>query len=216
MQDQQAYRTTGAPADGNDEWNRINAAVRSVLNGMATMTLARVESVTGRTVSLVPIVAQTDGAGNAVPHGTIHNAPVWRYQAGGVAVVVDPVVGDVGLALFAHSDISTAKATGTDSPAGSKRRFDWGDAVYLGGLFGGAPTSTVTLSAAGGVVITSDQPVTINADAVVNGTVTATGDVSTTGRLTAATATIGGVEFASHVHTGVTVGTGVSGPVSPA
>jgi len=121
----------------------------------------------------------------------------------------------VGLALFAHSDISTAKATGKDSPAGSKRRFDWGDAVYLGGLFGEPATTTVTLTAAGGVVITSDQPVTVNADAVVNGTVTATGDVTTSGRLTAATATIGGVEFATHQHTLVTAGTANSGPVLP-
>lgn len=203
MSDQQAYRTTGQLPDGNDEWNRINAAVRSVMNGMATMTLVRVMAVRGRAVDIVPIVAQTDGAGNAVAHGTIHNAPVWRYQAGGVAVVVDPVVGDVGLALFAHSDISTAKATGKDSPAGSKRRFDWGDAVYLGGLFGEPATSTITLSASGGVVVTSNKSVTVNAD------------VKVVGKLTADSATIGGVDFATHVHKGVTTGGGLSGPVGP-
>lgn len=209
MSDQQAYRTTGGLHDSNDEWNRLNAAVRNVMNGMATMTLVKVLAVRGRAVDIQPIVAQTDGAGNAVPHGTIHNAPVWRYQAGGVAVVIDPVVGDVGLALFAHSDISTAKATGAESPAGSRRRFDWADAVYLGGLFGNAPTTSITLTASAGVVITSDKPVTVNANAVVNG------DVTTTGRLTAATATIGGKDFATHFHKGVTTGGGVSGPVGP-
>lgn len=176
MSDQQAYRSIGTVPDGNDEWNRINAAVRSVTNGMATMTLVRVTAVRGRLVDIVPIVAQTDGAGNAVAHGTIHNAPVWRYQAGGVAVVVDPVVGDVGLALFAHSDISTAKATGKDSPAGSKRRFDWGDAVYLGGLFGEPPTQFVRI-AGDGVTLTSPTVSTSAGLSVGNG---ATGSFSTT------------------------------------
>jgi hypothetical protein len=211
MSDQQAYRTTGQQTDGNDEWNRLNAAIRSVTNQMATMTLVKVLSVSGRMVSIQPIVAQLDGSGNAVPHGTINNVPVWRYQAGGVAVVVDPVVGDIGLALFAHSDISTAKTNKAESPPGSRRRFDWADAVYLGGLFGNdEPDTRITLSASG-VDITSNQAVTINAPSgtTVNGPLTAANGLTVTGG-----ATIDGKAFATHKHNGVTAGTGVSGVVN--
>lgn len=203
MSDQQAYAGQGDRQSGTSEWNRMDAAIRSVMNKMATMTLVKVLALRGRTVDIQPIVAQLDGAGNAVPHGTIHNVPVWRYQAGGVAVIVDPVAGDIGMAVFAHSDISTAKATGTDSPPGSKRRFDWADAVYLGGLFGSEPTTSIRLGP-DGVSIDSDQPVVINAAVQAKQGMTVTGGL-----------VVDGSTYATHKHTGVQTGGGVSGPVAP-
>ena len=206
MSEQQAYAGQGDRQSGTSEWNRMNAAIRSVMNQMATMTLVKVLAVRERVVDIQPIVAQMDGAGNAVEHGTIHNVPVWRYQAGAAAVIVDPLVGDVGMAVFAHSDISAAKATSGASPPGSKRRFDWADAVYLGGVFGSEPTTTITLSAADGVVISSNRPVTVNASAgiALNGPTTVTGGL-----------TVDGKAFATHIHKGVTAGTALSGPVGP-
>lgn len=205
MSDQQAYRSTGGTHDGNDEWNRLHAAARSIMNQMATATLVRVVAVNGRSVDVQPMVAQLDGAGNAVPHGTIHNLPVWRNQAAGVAIVVTPAVGDVGLAVFAHSDISSAKATGADSPPGSKRRFDWADGIYLGGLFGpDEPATTITLSEADGLVITSALPVRINAPLQALQGLTVMGGL-----------TVDGKPYALHTHSGVAVGTAVSGPVAP-
>lgn len=183
----------------------MEAAIRSVVNKMATMTLVKVVAVRGRAVDVQPIVAQLDGAGNAVPHGIIHNVPVWRYQAGGAAVIITPTVGDVGMAVFAHSDISAAKTNGTDSPPGSKRRFDWADAVYLGGLFGNdQPTTRITLSASGGVVIDSNRPVVVNAP------VQARQGLEVTGGLV-----VDGSTYATHKHTGVATGGGISGPVAP-
>lgn len=205
MSDQQAYAGQGDRQSGTSEWNRLDATIRSVLNKMATMTLVKVLAVRGRSVDIQPIVAQLDGAGNAVPHGTIHNVPVWRYQAGGAAVIITPTVGDIGMAVFAHSDISTAKATGKESPPGSKRRFDWADAVYLGGLFGNdQPTTRITLSAVAGVVIDSDKPVVVNAPVQAKQGMTVTGGL-----------TVDGSTYATHKHTGVQTGGGTSGPVAP-
>lgn len=206
MSDQQAYAGQADRSSGTSEWNRLNAAIRSVMNQMATMTLVRVEAVNGRTVDIRPIVAQLDGAGNAVDHGTIHNVPVWCYQAGGAAVEIKPVVGDIGMAVFAHSDISAAKANGAASPPGSRRRFDWADAVYLGGLFGDEPTTTITLSATDGVQITSNRPVVVNASAGID----LRGPTKVTGGLT-----VDGIVFATHKHTLVQAGTANSGPVAP-
>lgn len=149
MTQQQAYAGQGDRQSGTSEWNRMESAIRSVVNKLATMTLVKVVAVNGRTVDVRPVVSQLDGAGNAIAHGTIHNVPVWRVQSGGVAMIVEPVVGDIGMAIFAHSDISTAKATGDEAPPGSKRRFDWADAIYMGGLLGKEPTQYVRLGGGG-------------------------------------------------------------------
>lgn len=205
MSDQtQAYAGQDGRQSGTSEWNRLDAAIRSTLNKMATMTLVRVVAVRGRVVDVQPIVAQLDGAGNAIPHGTIHNVPVWRVQGGGAAVIIVPIVGDIGLAVFAHSDISRVKTTGKAAPPGSRRRFDWADAIYMGGLFGDAVTTSITLSGTNGVTIDSNRPVVINAP------VQATQGIIVTGG-----ATIDGKVFADHVHKGVQTGGGLSGPVGP-
>lgn len=175
MSTEQSYLNTGGIHDGNDEWNRLNAAIRSVTNQMATMTLVRVVAARAGVVDIQPIVAQLDGAGNAVPHGTIFNVPVWRMQAGGAAVILEPVAQDIGLALFAHNDISTAKATQAESPPGSKRRFDWADAVYMGGLFG-TPAQYVRVSGSGIELVAP----TVSASASLTAGSGATGTVTTT------------------------------------
>lgn len=148
----------------------------SLINKLATMTVVRVVAVDGRTVDIQPIVAQLDGAGNAIAHGTIHNVPIWRLQSGGMAIIVDPVIGDIGMAVFAHSDISTVKATGDAAPPGSKRRFDWADAVYLGGLFGPEATSSIRLGG-GGVEIDAPTFSTTGASTIGGG---ATGTFAST------------------------------------
>ena len=145
MNNTEAFAGLADRDSGNSEFNRMDFVVRSIMGKMATMTLVQVVAVSGGSVDIKPIVTQLDGAGNAIPHGVIHNAPVWRYQAGSAAVILDPVVGDIGVALFAQSDISSAKFNKAESTPGSRRRFDWADAIYLGGVLNGAPTTFVRL-----------------------------------------------------------------------
>lgn len=149
MSEQQAYAGQADRQNGNDEWNRLDFAIRSVINRMATATLVRVEAGNGRTVDVRPIVAQLDGAGNAIDHGTIHNVPVFQMRAGVSAVILEPVAGDIGLAVFCHSDISSAKKNSAPSTPGSLRRFDWADALYLGGFLGAEPTQFIRVSGSG-------------------------------------------------------------------
>jgi len=206
---EQAYTTFGSLTDSTSEFNRMNFVVRSIMAQQATTTLVIVRAVDGESVDVQPMVSQVDGAGNAIEHGVIHGLPVWRLQGGNSAVIVEPTVGDIGLAVFASTDISNVKRAKEPTTPGSFRRFDWADGIYLGGLLNAAPEQFVRMDA-GGISITAAAglPVTINAD-----NVSMSGDLIVTGSIsTGAGSTFNGKAFDSHAHTGVTTGGGTSGP----
>jgi hypothetical protein len=77
-------------------------------------------------------------------------------------VIIDPKPGDIGMASFASHDISTVKRTKQVSNPGSRRRFDWSDGLYHGGMLNGAPSQVVRFDA-DGVHIETPNKVTINA-----------------------------------------------------
>lgn len=211
----QAYTTFGALPDATSEYNRMAFVVRSIMAQQATTTLVIVRAVDGDTVDVQPMVAQVDGAGNAVDHGIIHGLPVWRLQGGNSAVIVVPAVGDIGLAVFASTDISNVKRAKEPTTPGSFRRFDWADGIYLGGLLNAEPTQFLRMDDSGVTITAADgQPVTINADSVVVNadTVSMSGDLSVTGSITSgAGSTFGGKAFDTHKHSGVTTGSGQTG-----
>ncbi len=206
---EQAYTSHGSLADTTSEFNRMAFVVRSIMAQQATTTLVIVRAVDGESVDVQPMVAQVDGAGNAVDHGIIHGLPVWRLQGGNSAVIVEPAIGDIGLAVFASTDISNVKRAKEPTTPGSFRRFDWSDGVYLGGLLNAAPTQFVRMDAAGITIQTAEGlPVTIQADSV-----SMSGDLAVTGAITSGPgSTFDGVAFDDHVHGGVTTGSGQSGP----
>lgn len=206
---EQAYTTFGDLSDTTSEFNRMDFVVRSIMAQQATTTLVIVRAVDGETVDVQPMVAQVDGAGNAVEHGIIHGLPVWRLQGGNSAVIVVPAVGDIGLAVFASTDISNVKRAKEPTTPGSFRRFDWSDGIYLGGLLNAAPTQFLRMDAAGITITVADGlPVTINAD-----NVSMSGNLVVTGSVTSGPgSTFGGKAFDTHTHSGVTTGGGTSGP----
>lgn len=212
----QAFTGQAKLSDMTTEWNRLQFAIRSVMNGMATTTLVQVKAVEGDTVDVQPMVAQIDGAGNAVPHGTIHNIPIWRLQGGVSGVIVIPVVGDIGLAVFSSTDISGVKRAKKPTTPGSRRRFDWADGIYLGGVLNAMPTQFIRLDETGVTITAGDGlPVTINAPGgvvVTAPTASFSGDVAVTGKITSgAGSTFNGIAFDAHKHTGVQTGGGTSG-----
>ncbi len=189
--------------------------VKMLLGRLATATLARVVAVSNAgglssagTLTLQPLVNQVDGAGNAVPQPQVFNCPYLRLQGGANAVILDPQVGDLGIALFADRDISAVIATRAQANPGSRRRFDLSDGLYLGGVLNGVPSQYVRFSGAGitlvsPVAVTIDAPVTINGALAVNGAITSSGNM-----------TAGGIDMQSHTHSGVQTGGGnTGGPV---
>lgn len=193
-ENKQAFTGFAGLADANGEWNKLQFAIRQIVNRLATTAVVLVtaveETAEGFTVDVQPMVSQVDGAGNAVPHGTIHNLPVWRVQGGTSGVIVKPAAGDIGVAVFASTDISGVKRAKEPTTPGSGRRFDWADGIYLGGILNVLPTQLIrmdddgiTITSLGAVTINAPAGATVNGDATVNGNASVDGDVSATGNL---------------------------------
>jgi hypothetical protein len=118
-------------------------------------------------VSVRILVNQIDRDGTSFPHGTIYAVPYFRLQGGANAIILDPVVGDIGIAVFADRDISSVKADKGQANPGSRRRFDPADALYIGGFLNKAPSQYVQfLPNGGGVNVVSPMEVTITAPTI--------------------------------------------------
>jgi hypothetical protein len=170
--------------------------IKSLIARMATVTLVQVVKVTNTGgvaavgfVDLQPLVSQVDPNMNPTDHAVIRNNPYFRIQGGKNAIIIDPEVGDVGIALFASRDISAVSSTLTGGRAatkqdpispGSFRKYDMADALYMGGVLNGVPTQFIQF-AAGGITITSPHPVTINGTDV-NVNASAACNVTSTGK----------------------------------
>jgi hypothetical protein len=204
-----AYTGTAAAEDATSDHNAMSYHIRSLIGRMATTTLVRIVAVEAAGdlqpvgfVDVNPLVAMLDGTGKATPHGTIHRVPYMRLQGGPNAVIIDPVVGDIGIAVFASGDISAVKNNKGPSNPGSLRRNSFADALYIGGVLNGVPTQYIRFSAEG---------VEVKGAAIkLIGPVTVTGDVMVTGDVLAGT-----VSLKLHNHAGVTTGSGVSGAPIP-
>lgn len=132
------------------QFNAMSFLTRQIIAGKAFAAMVQVKlvSTTGALapagmVSVQPMVNQIDGLGNQVPHGTIYNLPFFRLQGGVNAIILDPVVDDIGLAVICDRDISVVKATGKVSGPGSFRQNDWADGCYFGGFLNGTPENVV-------------------------------------------------------------------------
>lgn len=141
------------PEDGASQFNAVEFVVRNMLARVSTATIVQVVSSTNAGevappgfVDITPLVNLIDGNGKAIKHGTIYRCPVARMQGGSNAVILDPVAGDIGIAVFADRDITSVISNEARSNPGSFRRFSMADALYLGGVLGAAPTQYVRLS----------------------------------------------------------------------
>lgn len=135
-------------------------------------------------VDVKPLVTQTDGNNNAIAPAVIYHIPFFRLQAGAAAIVLEPVVGDIGLAVFAQRDCSVLSAGNTEPvQPGSFRSFDQSDGFYVGGFLNLAPQTYIELR--------QDNEIHINAARVV-----VSGDVVASG-----------ISLAHHKHPGDSGGT---------
>ena len=208
-------------ADNSSDLGRMNFVMSAAFSGLRTSMPVEVISVTNSggvsaigTVSVKPLVQGKDGSGNIVPHGIIYNVPYMRIQGGYNAVILDPQVGDIGLASVCDRDISTVQNSLQESPPGSSREFDMSDIVYIMTIISATvPTQYVQFNSIG-ITITSPNKVVINANEVdvnaatinSNGTWNHTGSITSTGDVIA-----GGKSLINHIHSGVSTGTSDTG-----
>lgn len=164
----------GGISDGQTDEALMRFIARQEVNGLATTTLVEVVAIDGDTVDVKPLVKQVDGAGNGIDHGIIHGLPWFAMRAGPCVIRIAPRVGDIGAAVFCHSDISGVKANKKPSVPGSGRRYDWSDGLYFGGFLPKVAATTI-------IEIDADDNVSITAPAV---KVSVTDKVEITGPVT--------------------------------
>lgn len=167
-------------ADRSGDFNALSFLVKQALGKVNTAAIVKVVAVTNAGalspvgfVDVQPLVNQTDGAGNAVPHGTLHNLPYFRLQGGSNAIIIDPQVGDIGIAVFANRDISSVKSGKGQANPGSSRRHDMADGIYIGGILNGTPTqfvqfdgTNITITAVSTIVVNAASSIVLNAPGV--------------------------------------------------
>lgn len=144
-------------------------------------------------VTVKPLVCQVDGFGETLDPAELFRVPYARVQGGVAALVIDPVPGDIGLAVFAKSDCSgVAQMQSKPVQPGSFRKFSMSDGFYLGGFLNRAPSVYVEVKQDQSIVITASSGVTVNAPTVT----VPSGDVIASG-----------ISLVHHTHTGDSGGT---------
>lgn len=108
---------TVRPQDMLTEANSQDFIMRQFLLKHAFISLGLVQGVSesGDFVDVQPMIHGFSGGGDKIERGTIFGAPVWRLQRGSSAIIMKPMVGDIGLIAMCDRDISTVKST--KSPA---------------------------------------------------------------------------------------------------
>lgn len=248
MSDNTGHTGTKDPGNGAGEFGAVSFLIQTILERTHTATLVEIVACTNSGglspvgfVDVQPLVNQVDGANNSMPHGVVYNLPYFRIQGGKNAVIIDPEVGDIGVAIFASRDISAVKASKKQNNPGSGRMFDMADGLYMGGWLNGTASQYVQFSGGGITIhsptkitlsapiieinadtsITATAPVsTINSDTTINGplqqgTGSAGGSATMQGpMIVTEDVTAGGKSLMTHVHGGVqSGGSNTGGPV---
>lgn len=130
-----------------------------VVKIMKVTTTGKVEPI-GR-VDVQPLVKLMDGLGKTFSHGVVHNLPYFRLQGGAdKAIILDPKVGDIGIAVIADRDISVVKKTSKESPPGSFRRSDMADGLFIGCFLAQAPTCYIQFTDDKKIIMSPDNGTT--------------------------------------------------------
>lgn len=224
---------TVKPHDLNSDANAQFFIMERFLNSKSFIMLGVVTAVRQGSnnemsfVDLQPLLSEQGAQGNTLSSGTVYNAPVWRLQRGSSAVIMDPVVGDIGLMAVCDKDIRNVVNSGKESLPASGRNHNPGDAIYLGGLLNNAPSQYIRFMDDGidivsPLVVNLDAPViTANASqsfvvnspsitlngAVEQGSGSNKGDFNFAGNITAVGEVTGkGIKLSTHTHGGVQSG----------
>ena len=143
------WQGAAGPSDFAGEYNQLIFVIKQVLSRVNVSALCEVIAVRSNGigpvgfVDLQPLLNQVDGFGEARPQGVLHNIPYMRMQGGVNAIILDPQIGDIGVAVFADRDITSVKNTGAQANPSSGRRFNVADGMYLGGMLNGTPTNFI-------------------------------------------------------------------------
>lgn len=159
-------------------FNAISFLIDKKIGAINTAIPVRVVSVDAAagTISALPLITQRDGFGNALAPSILPRLPYNRIQGGRAAVIIDPVPGDVGLAVFAQSDCSNVTREQSEPVTpGSFRSFDMADGFYISGFLNAEPEIYLEMTQDGAAklhaparVIVETGDITVQATGAVN------------------------------------------------
>lgn len=152
------------------------------------------------------------GEETSTSRALIANVPFWMYRAGDTYITLPIKVGDTGLAIFSQRDITNWKETGGEVPLQSPRIHDYNDALFLP-YFGPSSKAVpnynpnnITIVKNGKTIEVQDGTLNAPDFAIECKSLHATGIIeSDTDCLS------GGISGKTHVHGGVTTGSGSTG-----
>jgi phage baseplate assembly protein gpV len=221
-------------ASGQSQFDVLEFVFRQMSAKLRTSTIVKVVAVYNNggvepvgAVDVQPLVQQVDGIGNVTSLPVLYGLPYMRLQGGANAIILDPQVGDLGIAIFADRDTSAAAAAKDQAPPGSARRHSLSDGLYLGGILNGLPQQYVQFNAAGLALVSptkisltapnveidaSTQFKVVSPDIQEQGSVHVTGAQTNDSTIVAQGDVTGqGTSLHTHKHSGVTSGSSQTG-----
>ena len=214
--------------------NSMEFFVRSLISQVVSTSLPVVVTAVERKgeeagagyVTVKPLLQPRNNSGDGLEVTTIPKLPYFRLQHGKAAIICDPKVGDIGLAVVAKHDISNINGSTTPKVPATYRKFDPSDSFYIGGFWGKAPEVFIHLEDEGTIKIKAPTKITIespecevnastsftvnSAQINLNGPISGGGsggaDATFTGDVNAK-----GISFTSHTHPGVQSGNSSTG-----
>jgi hypothetical protein len=214
--------------------NSMEFFIRSLISQVVSTSLPVVVTAVERKgeeagagyVTVKPLLQPRNNSGDGLEVTTIPKLPYFRLQHGKAAIICDPKVGDIGLAVVAKQDISNINGSTTPKVPATYRKFDPSDSFYIGGFWGKAPEVFIHLEDEGTIQIKAPTKIsmeapecevnastsfTVNSSQInLNGPISGGGsggaDATFTGDVNAK-----GISLTSHTHTGVQSGNSSTG-----
>lgn len=226
------------PSDLASDGNALSSALRTMIGNYSFIDIVRVEEVTGNTLTVRSLLLGMSVDKTKIDNEAIHNIPYLRLQRGLSAVIMDPVVGDIGLMAVCDKDATNVKASGEESIPATLRTHSAADGVYLTGIasLNADPTQYARFTEAGidivspvkvtvtgpDIAINGDSKVEINSpDIILNGPISQgagsyAGAAHFKNTVTSDTeVSVGNIHLTSHGHSGVQGGSDNSGGPVP-
>lgn len=205
------------PADDGTLAGTLRTAFRKLMQGVDGMLPARVLAYDReRNVATVqPLVAVLTTAGQAVPRAQVAEVPVVALGGGGFVMHFPLRAGDLGWIEASDRDISLFTQALAEAPPNTHRLHNFADGRFIpdsfrqfeAGAVGSDAMAIQSLDGSVRVELSPGRLLLVAPDVTVDTPMASfTGDVTVAGE-----ATIGGIDFSTHKHLGVTPGTGTSG-----
>lgn len=151
--------------------NSIEFFIRSLISQVVSTSLPVVVTAVERKgeeagagyVTVKPLLQPRNNSGDGLEVTTIPKLPYFRLQHGKAAIICDPKVGDIGLAVVAKHDISNINGSTTPKVPATYRKFDPSDSFYIGGFWGKAPEVFIHLEDEGTIKIKAPTKISLEA-----------------------------------------------------